>query len=131
MLSDDSHQEVFSRRNEFDLVVYYDQDSKQPDTASEPLRNLRAAIYENEFNKSLPRIPMMLAGGFIAWQQTIGEHGVYRTIKPRSTPADKENENPKKERSHRHHWLHSVVGRSSARKEPVQVHYTAFDYVSV
>lgn len=73
---------------------------------------------------------MMLAGGFIAWQQTIGEHGVYRTIKPRSTPADKENENPKKERSHRHHWLHSVVGRSSARKEPVQVHYTAFDYFS-
>ncbi|GAA5798456.1 hypothetical protein HPULCUR_003859 [Helicostylum pulchrum] len=74
-----AEQTIFAARNQFDLVVYYDQNSQllynDPHSA---LYNLRAAIYEMEFQKTLQRPPMMLEGGFDAWQSFVGDRGIYK-----------------------------------------------------
>ncbi|KAI9490566.1 hypothetical protein BDB00DRAFT_875163 [Zychaea mexicana] len=142
VLNAEAEQMLFDQRNKFDLIVYYDQDTRGLDDATEPLRNLTAAIYENEFNKILQRVPMLLAGGFAAWEQVIGYRGVYSYVDPnrnqqqqqqqskheqqRQQPQDgKENEQPK-EISRRRHWLENVVGRGPGHRE--RLHYTPFDW---
>ncbi|OAD81119.1 hypothetical protein PHYBLDRAFT_103736, partial [Phycomyces blakesleeanus NRRL 1555(-)] len=72
ILNSESDQYVFSHRNKFDVVVYYDQSSQGIHDESETLRNLKLAIYQLEFTKKLGRVPMLLAGGFDAWQEKIG-----------------------------------------------------------
>lgn len=134
MLNPDLEQQMFAERHKFDLVVYYDQDSTSIEHASEPLKNLRTAIYEMEFHKNLPRMPVMLSGGFSAWEAAIGERGIYRATAPNKKAAV-ENKDRKKgkheERPHRLHWLREVVGRSPDRVEKqTPVHHTLYDYVS-
>ncbi|KAI8090382.1 hypothetical protein BDF21DRAFT_436817 [Thamnidium elegans] len=79
MMNRDREQTIFAARNRFDLVVYYDQNSQalynDPHNA---LYNLRAAIYEMEFQKTLQRAPMMLHGGFDAWRAVVGDRGIYK-----------------------------------------------------
>ncbi|KAF7726254.1 ubiquitin-specific protease doa4 [Apophysomyces ossiformis] len=127
VLNPETEQQLFSRRHQCDIVVYYDQDSQDIQHANEPLRNLKAAIYELEFSKSLVRIPMMLAGGFDAWKAAIGDRGIYQF-----TP-DNDSKPRKDEKRKDHgvrHWLRDVVGKGAHLSDlkPVIVHHTLYDY---
>ncbi|KAF4541923.1 Ubiquitin c-terminal [Lasiodiplodia theobromae] len=74
VLSPDIEQEMFDRRNEFDLVVYYDQSTpsadfltKSPRTPQESvLKYLYDALYEFNADKPLQRPPILLMGGLDA-----------------------------------------------------------------
>lgn len=117
---------AFAGRHQFDLLVYYDQSSISP-TNNGPLRNLHLAIYDMEFQKKLKRAPMMLIGGFDAWESSIGEKGIHKYDQGgiyHSSPSF-----PRPEP----HWLQDVVRNGSDQSinmVPVQVHHTVYDYVS-
>jgi ubiquitin carboxyl-terminal hydrolase 8 len=68
-----AEQSLFAERIRFDLIVYYDQNSSI-ETIGTPTSNLRKAL---EYGQ-IKRPPMMLMGGFDAWQATVGERGVFK-----------------------------------------------------
>lgn len=79
--------DCFASRHLYDVVVIYDRSSAslpetaQPSTASESRRvlwTLLSAIYEHEFAKSLRRQPIILRGGWEAWQSRVGRKGSVR-----------------------------------------------------
>lgn len=143
VLAPEAEQVLFVNRHYCDLIVYYDQSSTTiPTSYNEPLRNLKVAIYENEFSKTLQRVPVLLTGGFDAWAQQIGDRGIY--VFPSATqvrPAHSGSENqenippPRLNGSAaaqgRLPWLKDVVGRT----EDVQMgddgdlNRTVMDYV--
>jgi ubiquitin carboxyl-terminal hydrolase 8 len=108
VMNPDSEQQIFGGRNQFDLVVYYDQNSTVPARHSE-LSYLREAIFENEFRMSLQRCPIMLEGGFDAWRNVVGERGIYQ-----------------------HAERQDSVGSNGSEPilEPVAIHHTVYDFVS-
>ena len=77
-------QDCFERRNEFDLVVYYDQSTESDFFLSGPpansgafaMRALHDTIYEFSYSKSLRRRPVMLRGGLDAWTDLVGHGGL-------------------------------------------------------
>ncbi|KAH0833531.1 hypothetical protein AYO21_05210 [Fonsecaea monophora] len=89
VLAPDNEQSHFSRRDEFDLVVYYDQYTsdvsylKGPPimTKAPALRALYDTLYE--FNDTKPlkdgRPPALLAGGLDAWVDRMGIHSLARS----------------------------------------------------
>lgn len=88
---------MFSARHKYDVIVIYDRSSSSiptnapPSTASDAQRvlwNLNNAIYEKEFSKSLKRQPILLKGGWEAWEKKIGEKGIVREgVQPTKPPA--------------------------------------------
>lgn len=82
VLSPDVESSLFSRRNEFDLVVYYDQNTREPSflagspagTAKPHLRALYDTLYEFNLYKALKggRQPTLLVGGIDAWVDLMG-----------------------------------------------------------
>lgn len=82
VLSLDSEQKLFETRNEFDLVVYYDQDTSDTSylqgpptrTRAPALRFLHDVLYEFNAYKPLKdgRRPALLAGGLEAWSDLVG-----------------------------------------------------------
>lgn len=70
-----AEQSLFERRNEFDLVVYYDQqtssdrflDGPPGDNYAVALRAMHDCLYEFNFDKPLRRRPVLLLGGLEAW----------------------------------------------------------------
>ncbi len=82
---------LFERRNEFDLVVYYDEKtstnhflSGPPTMAVAPaLRALHDTLYEFNAYKPLRRPPVMLIGGLEAWVDLVGP----QSLKSSSTAA--------------------------------------------
>lgn len=127
VMNREPEQLVFASRQQFDLIVYYDQNSISP-ANSATLRNLHAAIYEMEFQKTLLRAPMMLAGGFDAWRTTIGDKGVHRYDQGSFDDNSPRFPQPKP------HWLQDVVKNGSDQSitlKPIQVHQTVYDYVSL
>ncbi|GAA5928653.1 uncharacterized protein JCM15063_003931 [Sporobolomyces koalae] len=83
-LSPSYESSLFSARQFYDLVVVYDRSSialpQAPPTdttssAQRALYNLITAIYEREFTKSLKRQPMLLRGGWDAWERHVGAAG--------------------------------------------------------
>ncbi|KAF9198608.1 ubiquitin-specific protease doa4 [Haplosporangium sp. Z 27] len=70
-----SEHKLFSERANFDLVVYYDQNSKEI-PVSGPLCNLVRALNELEFEKPLFRKPVFLVGGFDDWLECAGMNWV-------------------------------------------------------
>ena len=70
----EAEQTLFSERIRFDLIVYYDQNSKSIETAYNPAFNMRRVLELEQIKHS----PKMLVGGFDAWMSTIGERGIYR-----------------------------------------------------
>lgn len=106
-----SEQVLFYEIAKFDLVVYYDQNSKDLETASVPLVNLRGMLD----NAQLKTRAMMLAGGFDAWCSTIGERGVYKF----SSAKD------------RKHWFKSSSSTgTSVSTHSSHEHNSLYDYVS-
>ncbi|PGH09179.1 ubiquitin carboxyl-terminal hydrolase 8 [Blastomyces parvus] len=86
VLSPEIEQSLFSRRNEFDLVVYYDQNTREASylagsPAGSSLPHLRA-LYDTlyEFNAYKPlkdgRQPALLVGGIDAWVDLVGPHAL-------------------------------------------------------
>lgn len=75
---------LFERRNEFDLVVYYDQRTRSdgflvgPPTATEgfALRALYDTLYEFNAYKPLHRPPAVLIGGIDAWTDLVGSQAL-------------------------------------------------------
>ena len=82
VVSPETEQILFARRNEFDLVVYYDQDTSSnkfleghPMRADAPaLRALYDTLYEFNYYKKLRRPPAVLLGGLDAWTDLFGHH---------------------------------------------------------
>jgi len=91
IISPESEQVLFDRRNEFDLVVYYDQNTQSsqfllgpPTGNSAPaLRALHDTIYEFNYYKELKRPPVLLIGGLDAWTDLVG----YQALQQSKTAA--------------------------------------------
>ena len=84
VLSTDTEQRLFERRNEFDLVVYYDQETRSdrflngPPASSDAsaLRAVHDCLYEFNYYKQLRHPPVMLRGGLEAWIDLVGPHAL-------------------------------------------------------
>ncbi|KAL8870356.1 MAG: hypothetical protein Q9174_003584, partial [Haloplaca sp. 1 TL-2023] len=76
--------ELFVKRNEFDYVVYYDQQTSTdsfltgpPNRSNSPaLRALHDTLREFNYDKPLRRPPLMLKGGLDAWADLVGTAGL-------------------------------------------------------
>ncbi|KAF2139418.1 uncharacterized protein K452DRAFT_254814 [Aplosporella prunicola CBS 121167] len=98
VLSPDVEQAMFERRNEFDLVVYYDQATPSADflnkhtrTAQEDtLKCLYDSLYEFNEDKPLQRPPILLMGGLDAWADLLGT-GALKTSNTTAIVSDQQN----------------------------------------
>ena len=80
IVSPEAEQSMFERRNEYDLVVYYDQSTQsnkfligQPSkTNSIALQALYETLHEFNYYKELRRPPAFLLGGLDAWIDLVG-----------------------------------------------------------
>ena len=79
-VSPEAEQLLFERRNEFDLVVYYDQGTTSNQFLAGPLnhasspalRTLHDTLYEFNYYKELRRPPAFLLGGLDSWIDKVG-----------------------------------------------------------
>lgn len=84
VIAPEKEQEIFSRRNKFELVVYYDWDSRTNSHRGGPtsdqqqltLYYLARSIYQYAFSKVLKRPPCLLIGGYEAWMDDIHDLNV-------------------------------------------------------
>ncbi|KAE8823952.1 hypothetical protein PTNB73_08911 [Pyrenophora teres f. teres] len=80
VISPDEEQAMFDRRNEFDVVVYYDDSTKNIDfmhrhdrnESERALKQLFDTLYEFNADKPLRRPPVLLKGGLDAWIDLVG-----------------------------------------------------------
>lgn len=80
VISPDEEQVMFDRRNEYDLVVYYDESSKtsgflqkyNPNENELALKRLYDTLQEFNEEKPLKRPPIFLMGGIDAWADLVG-----------------------------------------------------------
>ncbi|KAI9811533.1 MAG: ubiquitin-specific protease doa4 [Thelocarpon impressellum] len=72
VLSPEQEQALFGRRQEFDLVVYYD----QSEDSRRSLAYLHRALADFSYEKPLQRSPVVLEGGLDAWIGLVGEQGL-------------------------------------------------------
>lgn len=94
---------LFNARNRYDIVVIYDRSSAALPTtaptstssdAQRTLWNLVNAIYEREFSKHLARQPILLRGGWEAWEKQVGPRGCVGThVAPESDLSDAKKTN--------------------------------------
>lgn len=87
ILSPDKEQKLFQQRDQFDLIVIYDQDTTTLNSytrfankkAQDPLRNLVAAIYDLAYEKTLKAPPKLLVGGIARWKEYNGPTSLVQT----------------------------------------------------
>lgn len=87
VLTTGSEEQLFKKRDIFDIVVYYDQQTQAnnflhsaPINDQEKcLRNLHYALWEYAYRKKLKKPPRMLAGGLDAWVDFIGPQSLKTT----------------------------------------------------
>ena len=80
VVSPESEQKLFECRNEFDLLVYYDQGTQSDrfltgpptGTGADALRNLHDTLFEFNEYKPLRTRPLLLKGGLDAWIDLLG-----------------------------------------------------------
>ncbi|KAL6172964.1 ubiquitin-specific protease doa4 [Exserohilum turcicum] len=80
VISPDEEQAMFDRRNDFDVVVYYDESTKNIDFMHKTSRSEKETALKllfdtlHEFNadKPLKRPPVLLKGGLDAWVDLVG-----------------------------------------------------------
>ncbi|RDW75252.1 hypothetical protein BP6252_06394 [Coleophoma cylindrospora] len=92
VLSPDAEQELYAQRNEFDLVVYYNQSStgidSDGDVVNRPMEYFRRAVFEFAYNKQLKHKPLLLYGGLDAWIDLLGPASLQSSelrVAPRQT----------------------------------------------
>jgi ubiquitin carboxyl-terminal hydrolase 8 len=83
VLAPDAEQKLFHERDEFDLVVFYDQSSSSYKLSSPvanvtegKLRDFAAAVYDYGYEKKLKRRPMVVVGGLDAWVDLLGPNSL-------------------------------------------------------
>lgn len=84
IISPDEEVTMFDRRNEYDIIVYYDDSTRNADFLTKHQRNDTEAalkcLYDtlHEFNaeKPLKRPPVFLKGGLDAWVDIVGPQGL-------------------------------------------------------
>jgi ubiquitin carboxyl-terminal hydrolase 8 len=90
VLAPEVEQNLFSRRHEFDLLVYHDQYSTSnrylggpsTDPQEKILRSFNQTVYEmSPYDRPLPRAPVLLIGGIDAWADLVG----FNSLKTSST----------------------------------------------
>ncbi|CAK1354346.1 unnamed protein product [Cercospora beticola] len=86
ILSPDDEQDIFHNRDQYDLVVYYDNDTKSETFLSRPhneaeqhLKCLHEALYDFNQEKKLQRPPIILVGGIEAWIDLVGNAALVST----------------------------------------------------
>lgn len=80
VISPDEEQAMFDRRHDFDVVVYYDESTKNIDFMHKPnrseheiaLKRLFDTLHEFNAEKPLKRPPVLLKGGLEAWVDLVG-----------------------------------------------------------
>ncbi|EMR08235.1 hypothetical protein PNEG_03403 [Pneumocystis murina B123] len=81
-----SEQKTFSNRHKFDLIVYYDWDSKNDNLSGNISQNEKARIFYNlnkaiynygGFQKPLKHIPVLLSGGLKEWVNFIKKNDIF------------------------------------------------------
>ncbi|KAH6679348.1 ubiquitin carboxyl-terminal hydrolase-like protein [Halenospora varia] len=97
VIAPDHEQDLFDRRDEFDMVVFYDQSSSlvnpfnpTGDDPSSSLHNFASAVYDFGYEKKLKRRPMLLVGGLDAWVDLLGANSlkvVAGSAKPQPKPV--------------------------------------------
>jgi ubiquitin carboxyl-terminal hydrolase 8 len=93
VLAPSREQDLFSKRDKYDIVVYYDQSMSDNKFLSGPtqgehqvaLRSLHLAIYDYAYGKRLQRPPMLLLGGLNAWINLAGKFSL-KSTDPAETP---------------------------------------------
>ncbi|KAG5725039.1 Ubiquitin carboxyl-terminal hydrolase 4 [Termitomyces sp. T112] len=76
---------VFSNRDKFEIVVLYDNHSKDLGASNTPLSILNRLIATpRSSQKLLKRQPMLLVGGYNAWRRAFDPSGVPRTVPART-----------------------------------------------
>ncbi|TVY65560.1 Ubiquitin carboxyl-terminal hydrolase [Lachnellula suecica] len=99
VIASDFEQTLYQKRNEFDLVVFYDQSSSSLETSSpsgnSALQQFATAVYDYGYDKRLKRPPMLLVGGLDAWIDLLGQNSlqVSYTGTPSSNPILKPKTN--------------------------------------
>ncbi|KAI8876380.1 cysteine proteinase [Backusella circina FSU 941] len=114
-LSVDAEQSLFSEKDKFDLIVYYDQNSKTIES-QRPIHDLKEFLL---FSTSLRRPPMMLTGGMDRWTHMIGDKGIYRFSSSSSSSSGKSSSWFSKSKDH-HHTLYDYfsTGKSENITKP-------------
>jgi ubiquitin carboxyl-terminal hydrolase 8 len=84
VISPDDEQVMFDRRNEFDVVVYYDESTRNIDFMHRhgrseqevALKRLFDTLHEFNADKPLRRPPVFLKGGLDAWVDLVGQQAL-------------------------------------------------------
>jgi hypothetical protein len=101
----------FASRHYYDMVVVYDRSSTSFPTAppsstssdaQRVLWNLWTAIYEREFTKPLKRQPVLLAGGWEAWEKQVGPEGIVGSAVAEASPARPRPQRQNSDTKHAH-----------------------------
>ncbi len=87
VLSPEPEQYMFDKRDQYDLVVYYDQSTNATSYLSGPTRNasqlalrmLFDSLYEYNQEKPLQRPPILLQGGLNAWADLMGSSALIQS----------------------------------------------------
>lgn len=87
VLAPSREQELFSKRDKFDIVVYYNRSmsdnrflsGQTQDEHQVALRSLHMAIHDYAYGKRLQRPPMLLLGGLDAWIDLFGKFALKST----------------------------------------------------
>lgn len=92
ILSPQGEKTLFDKREEYDLIVFYDEDSKclpinnrDPHGAS-ALWSLNRALVELSYGKELKHAPKILKGGLNAWKDVYGAASLRSTTKAETQP---------------------------------------------
>lgn len=94
VLSPETEQAFFAKRDEFDLVLYYDDSTPDLSTLAlhgrntdSPLRFLFEALTDYNHDKPLKRPPILLKGGVTAWSDLVGPQSLQSSSTlPRTQP---------------------------------------------
>src|SRR5690554_6556699 len=89
VLASSHEQDLFAKRHTFNVVVYYDQKTRDTsfmtasmtDERTLALRRLHFAIYDYSYSKRLQRLPVLLEGGLDAWIELMGSPAL-KTFSP-------------------------------------------------
>uniref|UniRef100_A0A060SZI5 Ubiquitin carboxyl-terminal hydrolase n=1 Tax=Blastobotrys adeninivorans TaxID=409370 RepID=A0A060SZI5_BLAAD len=90
ILNPQTEQEAFASRGDYEVVVYYDQNSTEVARTGDQsiLHCLTQAVYNNAFTVPLKRAPCLLVGGYDTWHEDMGEQWIVRTRTSPLPPPD-------------------------------------------
>jgi ubiquitin carboxyl-terminal hydrolase 8 len=79
VLAPDFEQDLYNKRQEFDLVVVYDQDSTSAKSSTTKIQDFMLAVYDYGYEKRVKQHPVLLIGGLDAWIDLLGPSSLQST----------------------------------------------------